>query len=97
MAHDRRSLRLQQQLLLLLLAVFFVLLLLTLSCEALDEDQVGVWDWYKIRFALCPFPPSLSTYLCCIYFSKVVGYLPFSWGDNCRHQQYIGRVKHAVF
>jgi len=45
-AHDRQSLRLQQQLLLLLLAVIFVLLLLTLSCEALSEDQVGVWDWY---------------------------------------------------
>ncbi len=46
MAHDRQSLRLQQEPLLLLLAVVFVLLLLTLSCEALYEDQVGVWDWY---------------------------------------------------
>jgi hypothetical protein len=46
MAHDRQSLRLQQQqLLLLLLAVVFVFLLPTLSCEALYEDQVGVWDW----------------------------------------------------
>jgi hypothetical protein len=58
MAHHRQSLNLQQQQLLLLLAFVFVLGFLTSSCHALYEDQVGVWDWYRIRLSLVP--PSLS-------------------------------------
>jgi hypothetical protein len=60
MAHHRQLLNLQQQQqLLLLLAFVFVLGFLTSSCHALYEDQVGVWDWYRIRLSLVP--PSLST------------------------------------
>lgn len=70
----------------------FLLLLIFLyssySTLALYEDQVGLMDWY----------PSLSRYLyMLIYYLVFCTYGEFDCLQLYRNQQYIGKVKHAVF
>ena len=81
--------------------VFLLLLLFLISslspCFSLYEDQVGLMDWLASIPILANqvSSPSIIFELNRICYFKVSN--SFTYFVHCRHQQYIGKVKHAVF